>query len=273
MLALQDALFLAGKLESLDDDEDALELIDQQLDSPAGYAGDAADWRAANAMRLRLLVRMKQFERGDQIAEAYEIDERREADAFELDILTSGAKCALMQNRQDVAVRRAMLAIERHQRGDANRRGSTWLDVIAPPTPTSRIYLTAGEALRQARQPLEAINLFQQGRRWATRESNAHAAAFCLSEVGITWELVGESARGVAILEQAAMEAERLGDLKRAARWRKEPVIGEDGSLDLSGVNGLAAVGHALQIGAPTDEHERILKSLIKEGNSSERSR
>lgn len=268
MLALQDALFLAGKLESLDDDEDALELIDQQLDSPAGYAGDAAAWRAASAMRLRLLVRMKQFERGDQIAEAYEIDERREADAFELDILTSGAKCALMQNRQDVAVRRAMLAIERHQRGDANRRGSTWLDVIAPPTPTSRIYLTAGEALRQARQPLEAINLFQQGRRWATRESNAHAAAFCLSEVGITWELVGESARGVAILEQAAMEAERLGDLKRAARWRKEPVIGEDGSLDLSGVNGLAAVGHALQIGAPTDEHERILKSLIKEGKA-----
>lgn len=268
MLALQAALFLANKLERLGDHEGALELIDQQIDSPAGYAGDAAAWRAANAMRLRLLVRMKRFAGGDQIADAYEIDERSEADAFGLDILVSGAKCALMQNRQDVAVRRAMLAIEQHQRGDASRRGSTWLDVIAPPTPTPRIYLTAGEALRQRRQPLEAINLFQQGRRWATRESNPHAAAFCLSEIGITWELVGESARGGAILEQAAVEAERLGDFKAAARWRKQPVIGEDGSLDLAGVNGLAVVGHALRREAPTDEHERILKALIKEGKA-----
>ena len=88
MLALQAALLFAGKLESLDDDEGALELIDQQIDNPAGYAGDAAAWRAANAMRLRLLVRMKRFARGDELADAYEIDERREADAFDIDILS-----------------------------------------------------------------------------------------------------------------------------------------------------------------------------------------
>lgn len=268
MLALQAALFLVGKLESLDDEQDAIKLIDQQIDGPGGDAADPTVWRAANAMRLRLLVRLKWFERGNQVVDAYEIDERREADAFELDILVSGARCALMTNRQDVAVRRAMLAIERHQRGDAGRRGSTWLDVVVPPTPTPKIYLTAGEALRQARRPLEAINAFQQGRRQATRESNAHAAAFCLSEVGITWELVGEIARGGAILEQAAIEAERLGDIKAAARWRKQPVAGDDGSLDLAGVNGLAAVGHALQTGSPNDEHERILKTLIKEGKA-----
>lgn len=268
MLALEAALFLAGKLESLEDDEGAVELIDQQIDSQAGHAGDATVWRAANAMRLRLLVRLKRFDRGNQIIDAYEIDVRREADAFELDILVSGAICALMMNRQDVAVRRGMLAIERHQRGDAGRRGSTWLDVVVPPRPTPSIYLTAGETLRQARQPLEAIDVFQRGRRLAIRESNPHAAAFCLSEVGITWELVGEWARGAAILEQAAMEAERLGDMKAAARWRKQPVIGDEGSPDLAGANGLAAVGHALLTGVPTDEHELIVKALIKEGKA-----
>lgn len=267
-LAMRLALLLAGKLGSLDDEEGAVALIDQEIDSAAGGSGDATVWRAATAMRLRFLVALKAFDRGNQIVDAYELDERREADAFELDILVNGAKCAMMVNRQDAAVHRVLLAIERHQRGDASRRGSTWLDVVVPPTPTPRIYLTAGEALRQARRPLEAINAFQQGRRHAVRDSNAHAAAFCLSEVGITWELVGEWARGAAILERAATEAERLGDMQLAARWRKQPVIGVNGAPDLAGANGLAAVGHALQVGAPTEEHERIIKGLIKQGKA-----
>jgi tetratricopeptide (TPR) repeat protein len=267
-LAMRLALLLAGKLESLDDEEGAVALLDQEIDSAVGDSGDAIVWRAATAMRLRFLVALKAFDRGNQIVAAYELDERRGADAFELDILVNGAKCAMVVNRQDAAVERALLAIERHQRGDASRRGSAWLDVVVPPTPTARIYLTAGEALRQARRPLEAINAFQQGRRQAVRDSKAHAAAFCLSEVGITWELVGEWARGAAILERAATEAERLGDMKSAARWRKQPVIGDNGAPDLAGVNGLAAVGHALQVGAPTEEHEGIIKALIKQGQA-----
>lgn len=266
--AIRLALLLAGKLESLEDEEGAFALINQEIESAAGGSVDAIVWRAATAMRLRLLVALKSFDRGNQIIDAYELDERREADAFELDILVNGAKCAMMLNRQDAAVRRALLAIERYQRGDASRRGSTWLDVVVPPTPTPRIFLTAGVVLRQARRPLEAINAFQQGRRQAVRESNAHAAAFCLSEVGITWELVGEWARGAAILERAATEAERLGDMKSAARWRKQPVIGDNGAPDLAGVNGLAFVGHAFQVGTPTQEHEQIIKILIKQGKA-----
>ena len=267
-LAMRLALLLADKLGSLDDEEGAVTLIDQEIDSAAGAPVDAMVWRAATAMRLRLLVALKMFDRGNQIVDAYELDERHEADAFELDILVNGAKCAMMVNRQDVAVQRALLAIEHHQRVDASRRGSTWLDHLVPPTPIPRIYLTAGEALRQARRPLEAINAFQQGRRQAVRDSNARAAAFCLSEVGITWELVGEWERGAAILEKAATEAERLGDMNSAARWRKQPVIGDDGARDLAGFNGLAAVGQALLVGAATDEHKQIIMALIKQGKA-----
>lgn len=264
-LATRVALMLAGKLESLDDASDALNLITPRIDAWDQDSGDASEWRAASAMRLRLLVNLKEFERGDQIADAYELDERRGADAFELDVLVSGARCASMANRPDVAVRRAMQAVERHQRGDAERRGNSFLNLIAPPIPASRIYRTAGESLRQASLPLEAINVFQLGRKQALRESNAAAAALYLSEVGITWELLGEADRGAAFLEQAAMEAERLGDLQSAARWRKQPVVGDDGALDLRSFNGLAAIGHAIRNGTPTEEHERIIKQLVKE--------
>lgn len=267
-LALELALLLASKLESLDDAEGALALIEQEIASVAGGSGNAIVWRASTAMRVRLLVALGAFDRGNQIVDAYELDERREGDAFELDILVNGARCAMMVNRPDDAVLRALLAIERHQRGDAGRRGSRWLDLVAPPTPTPKIFLTAGVALRQARRPLEAINAFQQARRQSVRHSDARAAAYCLSEIGITWELVGEWARGGTILEQAATEAERLGDMQSAARWRKQPVVGNNGAPDLAGFNGLTFVGHALRVGTPTQEHERIIKAIIKQGKA-----
>jgi len=47
-------LLLAGKLESLDDEEGAVALIDQEIDSADGGSGDAIVWRAATAMRLPL---------------------------------------------------------------------------------------------------------------------------------------------------------------------------------------------------------------------------
>jgi len=40
-------------------------------------------------MRLRFLVTLKAFRPRHQIVDAYELDERREADAFELDILVT----------------------------------------------------------------------------------------------------------------------------------------------------------------------------------------
>jgi len=45
-------------------------------------------------------------------------------------------------------------------------------------------------------RPLEAINAFQQGRRQAVRDSKRARCGFLLSEVGITWNWLGEWARG-----------------------------------------------------------------------------
>jgi tetratricopeptide (TPR) repeat protein len=261
------ALSLALGLERRADTSRAIALLDLAIDITAARTVQAVVWRAATAMLLRCLLLQSAYERAQKVVESYEADERRGTDYFELNIWVSGISCALMMKNEDAAVRCARLAIEIHQGGNLVSQTDSFLLLVSPPIPTATVYLAVGKALRQASRPLDAIDAFQQGRRYAIRESNALAAADLLSEIGFTWENVGEWDRGASILKKAAFEATQLGDFVSASRWQRG-LATDVGVTDLAGFDGLAALTRLVQAGLATEKHEPLIKALIKQGKA-----
>jgi tetratricopeptide (TPR) repeat protein len=98
-------------------------------------------------------------------------------------------------------------------------------DSVASETESEMMLLQAiGVAARGAGQFTEALRAFEEGRRAAQDQGAGHSAAFLLSEIGYTWQIIGEFERGRALLLRAADEAERLGEPALAARWRNNPI-------------------------------------------------
>lgn len=85
---------------------------------------------------------------------------------------------------------------------------------------TSEIYDLTGKAARAAGRYEEALIAFQSAREIFLAKDDLWPAAFEMSEIGITWYLIGEHARAREYLEIAAREAEKLGKPGDAARWR-----------------------------------------------------
>jgi tetratricopeptide (TPR) repeat protein len=85
---------------------------------------------------------------------------------------------------------------------------------------TSQIYDLTGKAARAAGRYEEALTAFQSAREILLARSELWPAAFEMSEIGITWYLIGEHTRAREYLEIAAREAEKLGKSGDAARWR-----------------------------------------------------
>lgn len=266
--AVRMGLLLSDRLSSLNDDRASLVLI-EQMDTVILELGDHVLWRSEQAMRMCRLMRLQRFAVAHQLAKEYEQENHRRAnDAFELWVFAHGANAASMINDHASAKRRSSIAVERYLQGDGRRREDTFFDGIIPEVTAARVFCTLGEVLRKSPDPMGAIDAFQQGRWYAQKESDPLGAAWCLSEIGITWERVGEFARSKELLERAAQEAERHGDVRAASRWRGQRILKEDGLIDVGGINGLAVVGRALNAEEPTDEHERIVKAMIKEGRA-----
>lgn len=84
-----------------------------------------------------------------------------------------------------------------------------------------------GLAARAATQLDRAILAFSDARELALQLQNAERAAHYLSEIGLTWSFAGEFERAAKILSAAAAEAEAIGRLDDAARWRARFAAGE----------------------------------------------
>jgi CHAT domain-containing protein len=66
----------------------------------------------------------------------------------------------------------------------------------------------------------EAIGAFEEARRLSQEADRKRAAANMLSEIGYTWQRAGDFERAQEFLDDAAAEAEAIGELTWAHRWR-----------------------------------------------------
>lgn len=64
-----------------------------------------------------------------------------------------------------------------------------------------------------------ALAAYERARDAALRLREPRAAAFMLSEIGITWERAGDLARAAGVLEEARREAVKIGDWRAVLRW------------------------------------------------------
>lgn len=81
------------------------------------------------------------------------------------------------------------------------------------------LWATRGEVTRAAGRFEEALRSYERARELSGQSEIDRAAAYMLSEIGITWQLAGEPQRASEVLRQAAAEAERLGDRRAVLRW------------------------------------------------------
>jgi tetratricopeptide (TPR) repeat protein len=255
-------LLSADALSKLDADPEALKLI-TLVEEDARATADP-EHRLVQAKRVRYLLKAVRFEEAEAIVVAYDDDMTHcERDAIQLSFLMDGSRSASLLRQHSNAIRRAKEAVELFKSGAHARWNSEIEKLLVGPAPAAMVYCRLGDALRAALDHLSAIEAYLQGRARAFEDSDSRGAAFCLSEVGITWEHLSEFDRGRQVLDQAANEAERLGDHRAAARWRLKPV--SDGVVtDVSGVNGIAAIAHELRTTGPSSEMEQTLKLIIK---------
>jgi tetratricopeptide (TPR) repeat protein len=81
-------------------------------------------------------------------------------------------------------------------------------------------YQTLGDVHRGAGAFGDALEAYDAGRAAALQARDRYAAAYLLSEIGITWQQAGDLERGNQILDLAAGEADAIGAAAEAARWR-----------------------------------------------------
>ncbi|MFF7472594.1 CHAT domain-containing protein [Streptomyces sp. NPDC008092] len=85
---------------------------------------------------------------------------------------------------------------------------------------------------RQGGRFEEALGALEDMRSLALAAGQQPAAAWALSELGITWDLLGDAGRAEELLAKAAAEAERIGRRAWADHWRHrtpdQPRYGDD---------------------------------------------
>ncbi|KAB1141121.1 CHAT domain-containing protein [Streptomyces luteolifulvus] len=79
-----------------------------------------------------------------------------------------------------------------------------------------------GLIYRQAARFDEALGALEAARSLALAEGDARFAAWVLSEIGMTWDLLRDQARATHFLQGAAKEAEKVGRHNWALHWRQQ---------------------------------------------------
>lgn len=255
---------VAFLLESLDAEDEALEFI-QLVEVEARRVNDPL-LRAVAALRIRYLAHLQRFEDAHRIAREYEesLTPAPAADLIELHMLIDGTTAAVAEGDMDVALNRTRRAVDLFEMGPKSESDQHLVGQVFGRIEAARVYAARGEALRRSHDHLGAIDAFQQGRTKSLQAGSRLGAAWCLSEIAITWEHLAEFERAKHLLQQAAWEAEQAGDVRAAARWRGLHVPGQDGTVDMKGVNGLSAIHHMLQTQGPSEELERLTKHVIR---------
>jgi tetratricopeptide (TPR) repeat protein len=257
-------LFATYLLLQLDAHQEALGLV--ELIEADARSNDDPLLRAATVLRVQCLSALQRFKDAHRLACEYEkLSPGHRADILEVIMLIAAADAAASAGDAGLALERARRAVAVFESAPATADKDDLMTMMFPAPLAPQIYMTLGNALRRAHDHLGAIDAYQRGRAKALDDKQAVGAAWCLSEIAITWEQLSEFQRAAELLEQAASEAEQAGDLRAAARWRHQHVPGDDdGVVDLKGVNGLAAIGEMLRTKGPSDEIEQQLKVIIK---------
>lgn len=86
--------------------------------------------------------------------------------------------------------------------------------------PLESHYELVGTLARSIGRFEEALSSFEEARRLLLAADNRRAAAFILSEIGYTWQRAGDHERAQEFLDEAAAEAEAIGEQTLANRWR-----------------------------------------------------
>lgn len=106
-------------------------------------------------------------------------------------------------------------AIERRTNVDPERLPASFL----PLPGETELWSARGEIARGAGRFEDALRSYEKARELAARAEMDRAAAYMLSEIGVTWQLAGEPARAAKVLRLAAAEVEKLGDRRAVLRW------------------------------------------------------
>jgi tetratricopeptide (TPR) repeat protein len=266
-------LMCAYRLIGLHQFAEALSILDRDEDF-AGKAG-GLEAKLADVLRLRCYARLGMAATADECVAGYESRERPlPYDHATVDLLLAGALAASSLSKHAVAQARALLASKIYD--DLKTRApirEQLASLILAPLSSARIHTVGGLVLRQSGDTLRAIEEFQLGRHQAKTVGDPRGAAICLSEIGISWQRMAEFDRGRRILNQAASEAEELGEQDMAARWRGTFVTDSEGWQLLSGYDGLAAVGARLKDAAdrPDSGAEAIAKKIVREAQESDK--
>ena len=99
-------------------------------------------------------------------------------------------------------------------------------------TSEATFYRAIALATRSKGKFKSALGSFEEARRIYLKEGDKREAAYMLSEIGITWDYIGERKRAINHCATAAQEAEKLGMTEEAARWRSNmPAFKEKNSI------------------------------------------
>lgn len=260
------AIECAQALALLGDHETALELL--KAHCQAWQCSARTVDRLVDVLRVHCCFQLSRYVEADALIAAVEAAfPSWPDDLLTVDLMLVGAQVASALVQNDVAERRVSKAAAVHH-GLRKSGMLTWpLAGVLPAPSSARVHVIHGLVLRQSTDPLSSIEAFQRGREEGLREGDALGAAFCLSEIGITWEQMGDSDRGARILRHAASEAEAAGDYQLAARWRKTEVLDPSGNTTLTGFDGLSYVAARLRAspGKADLEAEAVAKAVVIE--------
>jgi tetratricopeptide (TPR) repeat protein len=179
----------------------------------------------------------------------------------------SGAGSASEVDQHSVAEKRIRDAIERTKSSTATAPvGSA---ILVPEPSLAELHRCWGDVVRHAGDLERAIEIYQRGQKAGRDGGDPLGATWCLSEIGITWQQLGEADRATSILDEAAKEAEALGDHEAALRWRMRLQAKPGKLLFLSGFNRLSyAMARLSAHGRHDEEAERIARELVTEAGN-----
>ncbi|OEJ28898.1 hypothetical protein AS594_35230 [Streptomyces agglomeratus] len=169
----------------------------------------------ARRMRLDVLYEMERYEEFDQEVSAVVSDAERQGSTADL--------CMALLYKADAAARRghAKTALETITAARPIRDLVDERDAQAMVSPAA-FARRHGLIARQAGEFEEALAVLEDARALSLAAGDVAWAAYALSEIGITWEQIGEHTRGQSILHQAAVEAESAGHTDWARHWRHD---------------------------------------------------
>lgn len=264
--AAQIALWIGYCLWRRDAPGAALTQLERAVDNNARDAAlEAAVATCLRLICLRQLGRFKDAEALYQTAHALALGQAlpRLLVCVEL----SGARSASELDQHSIAERRIRSAIERAKPFIATAPvGSA---VLIPEYSLAALHRCWGDVVRHAGHHERAIEIYQLGRKAGRAEGDLLGAIWCLSEIGITWQRLGETTRSASILEEAAKAAEALGDHEAALRFSMRLPAEPGKLLFLSGFNRLSYAMARMQGHERHDaEAERIARQLVTEAGS-----